>query len=415
MNRLLKFSFFAGCFYAAFAASAALAAQPPSASAGPDLFLNSNQSAILQGSAYDPDGGILNYHWSCDGGTLSSYNIVQPAYTAPSIIAFNPQAVFACTFTATGQSGLSNSDTAKIYVNYGGTGAITEISAQTSSATNVYSNQATLNGSFSSYSSNIAYVWFQYGQSSNYGQETSRQSASGTTGSFSQNVSELYLNATYHFRAVAQDSSGNRYYGQNMTFLTTNPAQPGNTYLSVQKRAINPSLGNLSWVSQITAVPGNILSFAITLQPGASDVHNVHIKDTLSANLIYKGNLMLNIQSYPGDITQGINIGTVYANQPVVVSYQAQVAPSSNFAYGVTALSNSVTVSSAESGTQSALASVLVSNSAVSGATIIATGAANNFLVDSFFLPLFLIVLMSYLYFSGKIYRFADWLKARIN
>lgn len=50
-------------------------------------------------------------------------------------------------------------------------------------------------------------------------------------------------------------------------------------------------------------------------------------------------------------------------------------------------------------------------NSQVLGASDISTGVTNNIVKDSFFMPLFLIFLMSWLYFTGKIYRFADWLK----
>jgi len=43
------------------------------------------------------------------------------------------------------------------------------------------------------------------------------------------------------------------------------------------------------------------------------------------------------------------------------------------------------------------------------------TGITNNIISDSFFLPLFLILLGSWLYFTGRIYRFADWISKKDN
>ena len=89
---------------------------------------------------------------------------------------------------------------------------------QTNSATNVFNNQATLNGYLSKTSTNnINYVWFQWGTTTSYGFETNRQ-ATNYGGPFNQNIAGLFPGTVYHFRAVAQDDKGQIVYGQNTAF-----------------------------------------------------------------------------------------------------------------------------------------------------------------------------------------------------
>lgn len=201
-----------------------------------------------------------------------------------------------------------------------------------------------------------------------------------------------------------------------LIFASSALAQQVGGALLVGKKVINLTSGNLSWQTSVNAKPLDVLSFAITLQAtGNQDIHNVYVRDVLPANLVYKGNLTVNTNSnYAGDITSGVNIGTVYVNQPVVVSYQAQSAGFQNFTFGTTTLSSNATITSTEAGAQTASATVMVNNSLVYGATTVSTGLTNNFLTDSFFLPMLLIVLGSWFYFSGRAYMFADWLKQKI-
>ncbi len=282
------------------------------ANAGPDLYLTSGQTtASLQGSGYNPNGYSMNYSWTCNGGTLSNYNIAQPVYTINN---YNNQAIYTCTLTVSDSYGNSNSDSTTIYVNY---------------------------NNYSSY---------------------------------------------------------------------------GNGILTVNKQVINLSSKNLIWQASINAKPSDILSFAITLHANSQDVHNLAIRDILPANLIYKRNLVINTNSnYSGDIISGININTINAGQTITMAYQAQVASLENFNYGKTTITNNTTTTSNEGGTQNSSATVIVNKSLVQDAITISTGFTNNFLTDSFFLPLMLIIMMSWLYFSGRVYKFADWLRCRTS
>jgi hypothetical protein len=298
------------CLISLSASGLVFAYQNPTANAGPDLYVNAGQTVILQGSGYDPQGSNLSYYWNCSGGTLSSYNIAQPTYTAPN---YNNQN-YSCSLTVTNSYSLSNSDSMTVYVNY---------------------------------------------------------------------------------------NNGNNY---------------GNGSLSTTKQVINLTSRNLNWSGSVNANPSDILSFAITLQANGQDVHNVIVRDILPANLIYKGNLTVNASlNYGGNPSTGINIGTIPANGVEIIAYQAQVAPASSFSYGTTNLNNSATITSTESGTQTAYATAVVNNSLVYGASTVSTGLTNNFLTDSFLLPLLLIVFAAWFYFSGEIYVFADKIKSVIR
>lgn len=293
-------------------------------------------------------------------------------------------------------------------------------SVQTNYATNISNNSVTLNGTLSSNNSSnyngTTYAWFQWGTDTNYGNTTFQQTLN-YGGQFTQALGNLSPNTTYHFRAVAQ-INGSTVYGQDMTFIASGSGY-GNTQLQVTKAVINLSTGNLNWQNSVSANQGDILSFAVTLQ-ASQNINNVYLRDILPSGLIYKGNVIVNTNTnFGGDITAGINIGTVYANQPVVVSYQAQVVNAGN--YGNSAITDTTTVTSNEAGSQTASATILVNNSAVIGAntynpgpTYISTGMTNNFFTDSFFLPLLMLLLSAYFYFSGKAYKFADWVKSKI-
>jgi len=208
-----------------FAGGFVFAYQNPTASAGPDLYVtsgmyNSNPSAILQGSGYDSNGGAINFYWSCDGGTLSNYNIPQPLFTAPNGVW--QSVTYTCALTVTNNYGFSSSDSATIFVNYNYNNYNYNINVQTNDATNNYNGQAVLNGSITA-SNNHAlgtiYAWFQWGTTTSYGYESVHR-AIGYVGSFDQHIADLLPNTTYHFRAVAQQNNGDLIYGQDVTFYT---------------------------------------------------------------------------------------------------------------------------------------------------------------------------------------------------
>jgi phosphodiesterase/alkaline phosphatase D-like protein len=98
--------------------------------------------------------------------------------------------------------------------------------ATTNAATAVSTNGATLNGTVNAYSDSTT-VTFQYGLDTSYG-STVTAAQSPVTGSSNTAVSAVLTgltdNTAYHFRVVAQNSSGTT-YGADMTFFT-DPSAP---------------------------------------------------------------------------------------------------------------------------------------------------------------------------------------------
>lgn len=286
------------------------------------------------------------------------------------------------------------------------------VGVQTNSPTNISNFQAVLNGYISGVNPANNYAYFQWGTTTAYGNITSQQNFT-YSGPISQTITGLTPNTIYHFRLVAV-VNGISVFGQDMTFNSSgNTSYYTNGTMTVSKQVINISSRNLNWQSSVNANSGDVLSFAITLQAGNADIHNVVVRDILPAGLVYRGNLMVNaLLNTTDNISNGINVGTIPANGICIVSYQVQVV---NYGTSLTnTLINNATVTSTEAGTQTASATVIATNSAVLGATYVETGLTNNIVQDSFLLPLFLITLMSWLYFTGRVYTFADWLGIKV-
>ena len=181
------------------------------------------------------------------------------------------------------------------------------------------------------------------------------------------------------------------------------------TNLTVNVTAKNLTTG-LGWYSTVAANPSDMLMFMITLvAQGNQGVNNVFVRDILPYGLVYKNNLVVSgSNGYGGDVTSGINIGTISAGQTVTITYQAQVGPASNFIYGTSILTDNASVTSSGNNPNVSNAIVSVNRTAVYGATSVSTGLTNNFLVDSFFLPLMIALLGLWLFRSG-LFGFEKW------
>jgi len=185
-------------------------------------------------------------------------------------------------------------------------------------------------------------------------------------------------------------------------------------------------LGQTGFANSTYANPSATVMFMITLQnTGNQDAQNVLVRDTLPANLIYNNQLVIacsgtnnsnncnnnNYYNYSGNITSGINLGTIYTGQTVTITYQSQVASTQNFSFGTTTLNNLVNTTSSNVGyIPTATSSVFVTRATVLGASTISTGLTNNFWVDSFILPLLITLIGIWMWRAGMFFGIEKWL-----
>jgi len=193
-----------------------------------------------------------------------------------------------------------------------------------------------------------------------------------------------------------------------------------NANLVVTKTVKNINTG-YGFTSSVNATPSNMVMFMITLRASNYDAQNVYIRDILPSNLIYNNQLVVACAgansatcatgyNNSGDITSGINLGTIYNGQTVTITYQAQVAPSTSFNFGTTTLTNVVSATSSNASyIPNASASVIVTKAGVLGASTVSTGLTNNFWLDSFELPLIIALVIAWMWKMGLFFWAEKW------
>ncbi len=191
-----------------------------------------------------------------------------------------------------------------------------------------------------------------------------------------------------------------------------------NSTLTVTK-TVKDITTNTAFSTSTYASPSDMLLYMITLQANGTDAQNVYVRDILPVNLIYNNQLVVarsnnSYNSYSGDVMSGLNLNTISSGQTVTITYQVQVASSTNFIYGTTTLNNTVTTTSSNvSYVPNATASVIVTKSGVLGASYVSTGLTNNFWVDSFFLPLLITVIGLWMWKLGMFFGIEKWLDSK--
>jgi hypothetical protein len=188
-------------------------------------------SATLNGTV-DPNGRETTFYF--EYGTSTSYGTKTPAKSAGSATSAQSESAAISGLTAgrtyhfrlvaqsdagsaTGKDAMFTTSSAPAVV--------------TGDVASVAPTSATLNGSVTP--NGLATTWwFEYGTSASYGSKTSSQSAGSgaTASSVSLQVKSLKVATAYHYRLVAQNTSG-RSYGTDRTFTTVSaPAsQTGGT------------------------------------------------------------------------------------------------------------------------------------------------------------------------------------------
>jgi len=181
----------------------------------------------------------------------------------------------------------------------------------------------------------------------------------------------------------------------------------------------------LNWTSSVSAGPSDIIEVRLVIQNfGNQATEGLIIKDSLPTNIFYNDNLKIDGILNSGNPITGLYIGSLTANQTKTITYQIQVASNASLPFGTTTftLPTNVTGQSTGSVLSSSTAYIYATKSGVQGVTNIPTGIKDNFLVNSFLLPLLLILAGIWIVKSGLVKRFRWFayaskrkLTARIN
>ena len=180
----------------------------------------------------------------------------------------------------------------------GGNGCNNQPNIQTSPASNIQNNYATVNGQVNSNNCNTSY-WFEYGTTQSLGYTSGFQSVGNSNGwqTISSSLSGLNYNTTYYFRAVAQNQSGT-VYGTILNFTTNNNG--GGT-------------GNVPYVQTLnpTGTTQNTANFNSTVTPNDSSAtawfeYGINYNSLYyTSNNVYVSSYNLNVNSYVSNLSPG--------------------------------------------------------------------------------------------------------------
>jgi|GEM_PF-1795569 len=165
----------------------------------------------------------------------------------------------------------------------------------TYSATGISRGTAILNGYVNPNGSYDTVRWFEY-YSNGSSLSTNRISQGSTISNFSDYLTTLTPNTTYHFRAIAQNSYGTN-YGSYYVFTTdaipqpviappvipppSNPQVPLGSF-SIRKEIENASFPNGTKLS-VAAAAGNTIRYSIVLSnTGGVNIGDIKVTDTIS-------------------------------------------------------------------------------------------------------------------------------------
>lgn len=198
--------------------------------------------------------------------------------------------------------------------------------------------------------------------------------------------------------------------GQNYNNYTTPCTGTSCGTIRIEKTGRNLSQNVGEWTHIIPAKAGDVILFKIVITGSNNyDSNNVIVKDVLPANLTYRGNLLVNNTPIVGGtgnlFSSGLNLGNLSPNQTKVITFEAQVSAS---APSSAQLKNVSTVYNGNSSASDNAVVCLSSKKIISIPTYISTGITDNFLLDSFVIPLVISLFLIFL-FKSKIIRFEEW------
>lgn len=184
----------------------------------------------------------------------------------------------------------------------------------TKAATNVAATSATLNGHVFPDQSVTTYYYFQYGTTTDYGNQTGTEGpVNGTDKDVSTDVTGLAPSTTYHYRVAATNTDGTA-FGDDMTFTTLAAPPPGG----------GGTPGTPQNAVTIKAAPTTVVfSRATTITGKVSGPNNTGVQVTLEEN--------------PYPFTGGFKATKTAVTTTATGDYTLAVVPSVNTRYRVTA------------------------------------------------------------------------------
>jgi len=348
------------------------------ADAGPDKYINDNESSVrLDGSV---DGNYDSLSWSCTGGSLSSSSSLRPTFYRPDYNynyndnSWDYDKTYTCTLTARNECG-SDSDTMKVRVERDdddqdfNVSLIARPKSDCAPLENVDLIATVSNYGSSNYDRDFTY-YFDCENDGHWDKTVTTDNTSYTA----VNLCD--------YRNVGSYTARVRVERQNRTATDTEivrAEQCGKTAtgdLSITKTVSNLSLGT-GYQGTVSANPLNTVAYRIVVAGITGTANNVTLTDAVPAGITNIRDLRVDGIATNGSLSSGISLGTIVSGQTKTITYTATVANDASFVYGQTTLTNVATVT-ADGKSADSRAAVTVNRRAVMGATAISTGFDNQ-------------------------------------
>jgi uncharacterized repeat protein (TIGR01451 family) len=178
---------------------------------------------------------------------------------------------------------------------------------------------------------------------------------------------------------------------------------------SIDKLASNLSDGT-AYSDSISAKPGDVVSFKITVKALGGDLENVILADVLPTGIFDVQNITVDGIKVSDSLASGIDLGDIASGQSKTVIFTTYVGGKNSFDFGQTVLTNTAKAdcdTSSCSDTDTAI--VKVTKTEVEGATTVSTGFTNNPFVDSFVIPAGFALFLIWA-FKAKLIKLEEWL-----
>jgi len=147
----------------------------------------------------------------------------------------------------------------------------------------------------------------------------------------------------------------------------------------VDKKVRNKTDGETTWRSSTNASPSDMLTYQITITaPNDSRLSNITIQDSMPDNIKWYGNEKINGKDLGHDMSKPLDLDDLNSGDSIEVTFDILLQEKAEFVYGATELVNRISVDG-NNETENDSATIVVVKTAVAGATIVPTGALDNF------------------------------------